>query len=281
MEAIKIRKKKQKLNKNWNKKMKKKTIQKRKEYISTIKKLVNDDSNHLNSKYLGNLKDLKFKYKVAKYFGGWRKAIKAARLRPITNTWTKDQIIREIKQIKRNFGYIPYAKNLHKLGYRGLHSGAVCKFGNWSNALKHASFKIVRKKWNKKRVIKELGHLYEKNGKTPNCSELYRKGERGLTQAARRYHGSWVNAMRAAGLKARRNDYWTKEELIEELKREVEKIGYVPSGKELKRRGRCDLVSSGSKSFGGYNTYLSVAGFKPVLIPNIWTKKNIKKELCL
>lgn len=259
--------------------MKKKALQKRKEYISAIKKLVNDDTNHLNSKYLGNLKDLKFKYRVAKYFWGWRKAIKAAGFRPITNTWTKDQIIKEIKQIKRNFGYIPYAKNLHKLGYRGLYNGATCKFGNWSNALKHAGFKIVRKKWNKKKVIKEIRLLYEKNKATPNCGELYRKGEKKLAYAARKYYGSWVNAMRAAGLKAYRNDYWTKEELITELKSEIEKIGHVPSGKELKRRGRCDLVSSGSKLFGGYNNYLSVAGFKPILIPNIWTKKNIKKEL--
>jgi hypothetical protein len=123
--------------------------------------------------------------------------------------------------------------------------------------------------------------LYKKTGKTLNYGELYKNGEKGLVQAARKYHGSWVNAMRAAGLKTLRNDYWTKEQLMEELRCEIKTIGYIPSGKELKRRGRCDLVSSGSKLFGGYNNFLSVAGFKPILIPNIWTKKNIKKELYL
>ena len=272
---------KQKSNKNCSYKMKQENIQKREEYIITIKSLVNVDSNHLNSKYLGNLKDLKFKYRDAKYFGGWGKAIKAAGLRPITNSWTKDQIIKEIKQIQQHFGYIPHAKDLPQLGYKGLHSGAVSKFGNWGNALALAGFKIMRRRWNKEKVVKELRLLYEKTGKIPNYGELYREGEKGLPQAARKYHGSWVNAMRAAGLKAHRNDYWTKEQLIEELKREVRKIGHVPSGKELKRKGRCDLVSSGSKFFGGYNNYLIAAGFKPVLTPNIWTGDNIKKELHL
>jgi hypothetical protein len=67
--------------------------------------------------------------------------------------------------------------------------------------------------------------------------------------------------------------------LILELKKAVSEIGHVPSKRELNRFGRYDLVSSGSKIFGGYNNYLIAAGFEPILIPNIWTKDRIKEEI--
>lgn len=194
---------------------------------------------------------------------------------------TKEEVVRDIKVLaKKNRKYLNH-KRLRKIGYGNLFYAAVKHFGTWNNAILASGEQPLYIKWNKEKVIRELRLLHEKTGKIPNYGELYRKGEKGLPQAARKYHGSWVNAMGAAGLKAYRNDYWTKEQLIEELKREVREAGYVPSGKELKRKGRCDLVSSGSKFFGGYNNYLTVAGFKPVLTPNIWTKKNIKKELCV
>lgn len=258
----------------------KKNVQKGIEYISMIKTLIESDSNHVNSNYLGALEDLKFKRRAAKYFGGWRKVIKAAGFRPISHDWTNEEIVKEIKELQEKFGYIPHAKKLHKMGHIGLKSGAILKFGNWSNALTAAGFKVVRERWSKEKVILKLKKLYEETGGAPNYGELKKQKEHyGLLQAARRYWSSWVNAMQAAGLEALRNDYWTKESLIEELKKAVGKLGHVPPKRELNRLGRADLVSSGSKFFGSYNKFLIAAGFTPVLIPNIWTKERITEEL--
>ncbi len=260
-------------------KMMKKNEQKREEHICTIIELINLDSRHISSKY-GNLETVKLKNRISKYFGTWREAVKAAGFRPLFNNWTEEAIIKEIKRVHQHFGYIPNAKKLHKVGYRGLYTGAISKFGNWSNALASAGFKVVRERWNKEKIILKLKKFYEETGRVPNYGELNKHKENyGLLQAARKYWGSWVNAMHAAGLEPFRNDYWTEETLIEELTHMVDKLGHVPPKRELNRLGRADLVSSGSKFFGSYNNFLIATGFKPVLIPNIWTKDRIVEEL--
>ncbi|MBI2137222.1 hypothetical protein HYU12_01740 [Candidatus Woesearchaeota archaeon] len=192
---------------------------------------------------------------------------------------TKEQVMSEIKTLAKTDRKLLNSKYLGKIGYSSLVNYAYKHFGSWNNAILASGEKPLYQKWNKERVTSEIKRLHKETGRVPNYGELRRKGEMALPMAAVIYWGCWTNAIRAAGLKPYRNDYWTKKSLVDELKLKFKEFGYVPSGKELKQKGRFDLVASGSKFFSGYNNYLRAAGFEPVLIPNIWTKESVKNEL--
>lgn len=192
---------------------------------------------------------------------------------------TKEEVLSDIRTLaKKDRKYLNH-KKLRKIGYGNLFYAAVKHFGTWNEAILASGVKPLYKKWSKDKVIEEIKGIYENTGKVPNNGELKRNGNLSLINAAYIYWGCWTNAIKAAGFKPYRNDYWTKEDLILELKKAVSEIGHAPSKRELNRFGRFDLVSSGSKIFGGYSNYLIAAGFEPVLIPNIWTKDRIKEEI--
>lgn len=192
---------------------------------------------------------------------------------------TREEVVCDIRALaKKNRKYLNH-KNLRKIGYGNLVYAANKYFGTWNNAILASGEQPLYRKWTKKEVINEIKRIYQKTGKVPNNGELRRNGEYALINAAYLYWESWVNAIKASGFKPHRNDFWTRESLIEELRKIVNEIGHVPSKRELHRLGRFDLVSSGSKTFGGYNNFLISAGFEPVLVPNIWTKERIKEEV--
>ena len=192
---------------------------------------------------------------------------------------TKEEVISDISILaKKNRTYLNH-KNLKRIGYGSLVYAATKHFGTWNNAILASGEQPLYQKWNKKKIVEEIKRLHKESEKVPNNGELRENGNRGLTLAAYSYFGSWANAINAAGLKPYRNDGWTKYSIIRELKRAIDKIGHVPSKRELNRLGRSDLVSSGSKMFEGYNNFLIAAELKPVLIPNIWTKERIREEI--
>lgn len=192
---------------------------------------------------------------------------------------TKEEVVSDIRTLaKKNRKYLNH-KRLRKIGYGALVYASVKHFGTWNKAILASGEEPLYKKWNKERITEEIKRIHEKSGRVPNNGELRKNGNKSLTNAAYLYWGSWANAVKAAGFKPYRNDYWAREDLILELKKVVNDICHVPSKRELNKLGRNDLVSSGSKVFKSYNNFLISAGFEPVLIPNIWTKERIREEI--
>ncbi len=204
---------------------------------------------------------------------------KSCKMENITKETSKEYVIKRIREIAVSNRELLNHKKLIKSKDKSIYYASIKNFGTWNKAIIASGVAPLYENWSKDRVIKEIKKKHKETGKVPNYGELRRKKEYKLLNAANQYWDRWPNAIRAAGLKPYRNEFWTKDWLIKELKQIVKDIGHVPPKRELIKLKRNDLVSSGSKFFGSYNKFLIAAGFKPVLVPNIWTKENIKNEL--
>jgi intein-encoded DNA endonuclease-like protein len=94
---------------------------------------------------------------------------------------------------------------------------------------------MIRKKWSKEKVKSELNEIIKKIKHIPTKDELYKLGRYDLTEACRRYFGSYGNALKAIGLRPRKCKWypWTKEEVIIELKNLYKKLGHSPTLSEI------------------------------------------------
>ena len=108
-------------------------------------------------------------------------------------------------------------------------------------------------------ILGELRHLAEQKGRPPTQLEVRTETE--FTEGAvRSTFGSWEDGLEAAGLELRLNGY-TDEEIIAEIQRVADELGYSPSQSEWVEHGR---VAKGAvrAHFGSWNCGLSAAGLE-------------------
>ncbi|MCS7186642.1 MAG: hypothetical protein RMK89_06795 [Armatimonadota bacterium] len=209
-----------------------------------------------------------------KYFGSWRAAIEAAGFNydevVKVRRWTKERIVEEIKR-------------LHAEG-KDLRPGAVSKiaprlvtaardpryFGSWRSAVEAAGInydemvKQMREREVdriKQSIIEEIRRLYNE-GKLNEISSAWRTHPQ-LFRRARHRFGSWQEAIEAAGLSYSdivKRLRWTKERIIEEIKR------LYNEGKDLRvsviqKEYPSLLASAQSKRyFGSWRAAVEAAG---------------------
>ena len=144
-----------------------------------------------------------------RHFGGWKKALrragvnlKRANMKYKVRELNREEIIRALRQ-RHNAGR-SLSWNRVCFENRALATAAKNAFHGWRRALLAAgvateSEKTVRRrKWDKRRVIEAILRLQEQ-GKPLHGKGLYGKND-ALVCAARRYFGSWDNALQAAAL---------------------------------------------------------------------------------
>ena len=192
---------------------------------------------------------------------------------------SKDQVIVLIQNISKIDRKLLNHKILVRYGLSSIVYSSCKHFGTWNKAIIASGVNPLYNKWTAEKVILKIKKVYNEWNKVLNSGELRMCGYGSLVCAAVKYWGGWSNALREAGLRPYRNNNWTNDSLILELRRIVNEIGFVPSKRELHRLQRYDLVSSGYKHFKGYNNFLKAAGFNPVLVQNIWTKEKIIKTI--
>jgi hypothetical protein len=167
---------------------------------------------------------------AAYHFGSYRNAVEKAGIdyadvvrRP---RWTKQQIIKLIKQAKRegeDLHWSAVTKRGDELGRAAFASLQQRLFGSWDRALHGAGLDADEisqyRKWDKDSIVFELKGRHRE--KEPLNSGAVQKEDPGLHAAAVRHFGSYDNALRAAKVdpsKIRRRQRWSKEEVGKQLK---------------------------------------------------------------
>ncbi len=167
---------------------------------------------------------------AAYHFGSYRAAVEKAGIaytdvvrRP---RWTKQEIIRLIKQAKRDgedLHWSAVTKRGDELGRAAFASLQDRLFGSWDRALSGAGLDADEisqyRKWGKESIVYEL----KARGRESEAlnSGAVQKDDPGLHAAAVRHFGSYDSALRAAKVdpaKIRRRQRWSREEVVRQLK---------------------------------------------------------------
>ncbi|KXB01849.1 hypothetical protein AKJ43_03020 [candidate division MSBL1 archaeon SCGC-AAA261D19] len=160
---------------------------------------------------------------------------------------TKRKIIEKLRRKKEELGKSPSERDVSS----SLVRAARKRFGSWNRAKEEAGLETFG--WSKEKIVDKLKELAEDLGRPPAARDNSR-----LAQAARNHFGSWNDAKRAAGLRvfpAPNGRNWSKERVIQELKRLAGKVGRVP-----RRADDQNLAGAASRQFGSWNQALEAAG---------------------
>jgi len=160
-----------------------------------------------------------------RYWGAWDDALEAAGLDATTirrqrPPWTEAEVVRAIQAHAAR----GYRVTRNAIRPRSIGKAADRLFGSFDAALEAAGVSDKRNvppQWSSAKVVAEIRSRAQA-GKPINCMAVMRANQ-GLYDAARRYHGGWNQALRAAGIdpdsvRAVRRQ-WTRDSVIEELRR--------------------------------------------------------------
>jgi hypothetical protein len=167
---------------------------------------------------------------AAYHYGSYRSAVEAAGIDYAAVTrrprWTKQAIIRLIKEAKRNdedLHWSAVTKRRDELGRAAFASLQPRLFGRWDRALSAAGLDaddVSRyRRWDRNTVAFELRARAMDD--EPLNSGAIQRDDSGLHAAAVRHFGSYDRALRAAKVNpenVRRRRAWTKQEVLTALK---------------------------------------------------------------
>ena len=181
-------------------------------------------------------------------FGSWADALKAAGLYP-SRGYSNEELILILQQKAEELGRTPRTRDMKRPSASTFYDA----FGSWNNALRSAGLKTnSRRKYNDKELILILQQKAKELGRTPRIYDM-KKPSYG-TYCNR--FGSWVDALKAAGLYPSRR--YSNEELILLLQQKAKELGrtlHVYDMKKPSYRTYCRI-------FGTWNKALEAAGLK-------------------
>ncbi len=226
------------------------------------------------------LEDRTFAYAAYRLFGSWPAAlVEAGILVPGQKArrrteWTRQRVIETLQDRHVNGPPISHKKD------KKLIAAAIVRFGTWHAARRAAGIPAGRPKtqtrWTPEKVIGELRIRSERGQKMTNMDHT----DACLADAARRYFGSYHDALVAAGLAAprepRKRTRWTRERLIAEIQSRHREGRPLSSG--CLNNG--SLVRAALRLFGGWRAALQAAGIPGVRIPRAkWDHQRVLDEI--
>lgn len=188
---------------------------------------------------------------AARYFGGWRAALKAAGLPPRQRTWSRELVLKALLAWHRG----PHKAALSRED-KGLYVAAKSHFGTYENALLAAGLEPPPRDWSKQEVIEAIQDRHIR-GQSLRGREASQDLE--IFSAATRRFGSWRKAVQAAGFdvgKRRRRTKWSRERVVAEIRHRHAR-GWVLSRvwKEDK-----NLAAAAIRHFGTWSKAVAAAG---------------------
>jgi len=151
--------------------------------------------------------------RARRFFDGWDEALLAAgidpaevRLREKYESWTSKKVLERIKQRHSSGESLKYAVVSQET--RKLVEAAKRYFGSWYSAVSKAGFvdprEIIEANSLKKKVLEEI--LERRRAGKSLESKAARCDNELFHSAAKRYFGSWLNALSAAGIDPEKHD---------------------------------------------------------------------------
>jgi hypothetical protein len=159
-----------------------------------------------------------------------------------------------------------------------LRAAAATYFGSYRRAIEaigldYESIQRRRPSWSRRAIISELRKLHEKG--VLETMRDFSAGAPALYSALRSHFGGLAAAMKAAGIPMR-EQRWSKEKVIEELRRRMENDEEIASGAV-----DAGLKSTAQRYFGGYREALEAAGLDYTKIRKTekWDRQRILETL--
>ncbi|MBO3794335.1 homing endonuclease associated repeat-containing protein [Bacillus subtilis] len=200
-------------------------------------------------------KEIKQYKSILNLFGSYKKALKAAGLKPNTkrskNRYTKEELIEILQKRYKELGRMP--KTIEVAEYQTI----LNHFGSFNAGLEAAGLapNTTRKRtYTESDLIEILQKKAKELGRPPKQREVKQ------WTTIRNHFGSFNKGLEAAGLapnKMRIKTY-TEKELIEVLQQKAKELGRIPKAREIKQWATI------RNRFGSFHKGLEVAG----LIPN-------------
>lgn len=200
------------------------------------------------------------------YFGNWNAALRAAGLKYKTyRRWSKERILSIIRE-----SY--YGQSFNEID-PNLISAASKYFGGFYKAVEAAGLSLPQGKWSKRSIIERIqehyvsGHRLEING----------FGDKRFAENAKRYFGTWREAVKEAGLGSRlpppiKNRTWSAAEVLKAIRSISQSEGGLSNA--WRDTG---LYSVAKKHFGTWREAVIAAGCKPV--QRRWSKEVVVTEI--
>ena len=188
-----------------------------------------------------------------KCFGSQPAALAAAGIRE-GRRWSDKRVIAELRRLARQKQRLSCSHVENSLA-----SAAHRLFGSWNAALTAAGFRPTRmshtprRRWTRQKVLHEIHRLHQ--SRLP----LTRATDPQLFHSASRLFGNWTNALLAAGLEPRRRRRWSKQTLLDELRRLADEGQFDRSSRAEDRR----LYDAAERFFGRWSVALQAAGVLP------------------
>ncbi len=136
------------------------------------------------------------------------------------------------------------------------------------------------KKWSKEEVIKTIKDFYRR-GIPLNFGYIAKKAYT-LAYAARKYIGTWQEAVEAAGIpyeKVRKKNIWKKENIRQEIKRLAQQKKPLNISYAEKHYG--GLVGAAASHFGSWKNAIIAAGldYSKIKKQREWSREEVIKEI--
>ena len=205
---------------------------------------------------------------IRKLFGRMSEALKAAKLPPQrSQEFTEEQLIAQLQDLSLALGRHVNRRDIKKAGKKGTCARLVTfrrVFGNTETALRKAGVGRVGR-YTRDELIAQYRALYKELGKLPTYYDINRAAREGQCAGYKVFRarcGTLEELRHAAGLVRVRRKY-TRQQLLDQLRRLAAELGRTPLAKELiassRKRGYADIATFRSY-FGTYNKALSAGG---------------------
>ena len=212
-------------------------------------------------------------YPIDRYysvFGSWADAIEQAgydaSIKPNQRTDTQE-LIDDIQHVADDIGRSPSSTEYSEKCEYSLDT-VYTQFDSWDDALEAADlevldFRKVARRTDTQELIDDIQHVADDIGRSPSSAEYSEKCEYSLAAVYTQFD-SWDDALEAADLEVlnfrKVTQITDKQELIDALREDKQRLGHVPTRDELNEKGTYTDTTY-RNHFGSYNTALKKAGF--------------------
>lgn len=179
---------------------------------------------------------------------------------PTHNRVSADELLADLQHVAEKLGHAPSRSEYVEHGEHS-HSTQAERFGTWNAAKRQAGLGTVPqsgKHYSRKELLLDLQRVAEAVDGNPSIGDYREHGSYSVAPYKNRF-GSWADAKAAAGFERSAPLAVTEDQLLADLKRVADKLGYSPSQREYDKHGthsshtikeRFDLWNEAKKAAG-------------------------------
>jgi 5-methylcytosine-specific restriction endonuclease McrA len=182
-----------------------------------------------------------------------------------SKVFDEQALLDEIKNVATKIGRQPTGEEFREHGQYPI-DRYYSVFDGWVDAIKKAGYDAAIRPNHGidiQELIDDIRRVADDIGRSPSSAEYSEKSKYSLDAVYTRFD-SWDDALEAADLEVlnfkKVTQITDKQELVDALREDIQRLGHVPNRNELNKKGTYTDTTY-RNHFGGYNTALKTAGF--------------------